>query len=107
MNNFFYPSIDVKESGRRIDQVRKERNFSVKDLQIYFGFSAPQAIYKWLSGQSLPSTDHLLALSFLFQTPMAELLVYNTIELNYNPREESRDFLFLGIILRPLEAPAQ
>ena len=35
------------------------------DLQKYFNFEAPQAIYKWQKGQCLPSTDNLFALAVI------------------------------------------
>ncbi len=96
MAQFFFPSIDLVAFGKKFQKLREERNFSVKDIQRYFGFQAPQAIYKWQSGQSLPSTDHLLALSVLFEVPMEELLVYKRIELKDFSREISREvFLHL------------
>ena len=70
-----YRSIDVAATGRKISELRIRRGHSVRDLQEYFGFDAPQAIYKWQRGQSLPSTDNLYALSYLFEVPMEEILV--------------------------------
>lgn len=48
---------------------------SVKDLQNYFGFEAPRAIYKWQKGEALPSVDNLYALGILFEVPMDQILV--------------------------------
>ena len=70
-----FRSIDMIATGRKITELRVSRGYSVKDLQEYFGFDAPQAIYKWQRGLSLPSTDNLYALSFLFEVPMEEILV--------------------------------
>ena len=70
-----YPVIDQAATGARIQQLRKESGLSVADLQEYFGFEAPQAIYKWQKGQSLPSTDNLLALGKLLNVTMEEILV--------------------------------
>ena len=50
-----YPSIDLKATGRNIARLRKERGLSVKQLQAYFGFEDPQAIYRWQWGKNLPS----------------------------------------------------
>lgn len=61
----YFPTIDPEATGRHIAQLRRERGLSVKDLQVYFGFDAPQAIYKWQTGATLPSVDNLLALSVL------------------------------------------
>ena len=70
-----FRSIDMVATGRKIAELRTSRGYSVKELQEYFGFDAPQAIYKWQRGQSLPSTDNLYALSYLFEVPMEEILV--------------------------------
>lgn len=77
----FYPVIDQAATGARIQQLRKESGLSVADLQEYFGFEAPQAIYKWQKGQCLPSTDNLLALGKLLNVSMEEILVYAEVEI--------------------------
>ena len=63
----YFPVIDMTATGRNICALRIARGLSVSDLQDYFGFEAPQAIYKWQKGQTLPSTDNLYALSYLFE----------------------------------------
>ncbi|MBC8579584.1 helix-turn-helix domain-containing protein [Zhenhengia yiwuensis] len=73
MNTF--PIIDVQATGANILRLRKLNGLSVKDLQVYFGFEGPQAIYKWQWGQCLPSIDNLFALSKLFNTSIDEILV--------------------------------
>lgn len=75
---FTYPTIDLKATGKNIIRLRKERNFSVRDLQEYFGFESPQAIYKWQWGESLPTVDNLYALSVLFNVSMNSILVPNS-----------------------------
>ncbi len=75
METMIYRSIDMAATGRKIAELRRRHGYSVADLQAYFGFTAPQAIYKWQTGKSLPSTDNLYALSWLFRIPMEEILV--------------------------------
>ena len=70
-----YLSIQQKETGNRIKELLKEQGYSVRDVQEVMGFENPQAIYKWLSGKSLPSLDNLLILSRLLHTNMENLLV--------------------------------
>ena len=70
-----FPIIDVQATGANILRLRKLNGLSVKDLQVYFGFEGPQAIYKWQWGQCLPSVDNLFALSKLFNTSIDEILV--------------------------------
>ena len=55
------PSIDMIKTGENIDRLRKKTGLSVKQLQDLFGFSTPQAIYKWQHGTALPSVDNLVA----------------------------------------------
>ena len=70
-----FPVIDPVATGANICRLRKDRGLTVRDLQSYFGFEEPQAIYKWQRGQSLPSVDNLYALSALLQVPMNEIIV--------------------------------
>ena len=70
-----FPVIDPAATGRNIARLRQERGYTVRDLQQFFGFEEPQAIYKGQRGQSLPSIDNLYALSHLFQISMNEILV--------------------------------
>lgn len=70
-----FPVIDPVATGANITRLRQERGFTVRDIQQFFGFEEPQAIYKWQRGQSLPSIDNLYALSTLFQISMNEILV--------------------------------
>ncbi len=70
-----YRAIDMIATGQRIAELRIEHGYSVSDLQKFFGFEAPQAIYKWQKGQTLPSTDNLYALSDLLGVSMEKILV--------------------------------
>lgn len=77
-----FPVIDPIATGKNIIRLRVERGMSVRDLQAYFGFEEPQAIYKWQQGKSLPSVDNLYALGALFEVPMEDILVSRTSQLN-------------------------
>lgn len=88
----FYPVIDMVETGKHITKLRKEKGLTVADLQEYFGFEAPQAIYKWQAGKSIPTIDNLLALSRLLGTSMEDLLVIRYQEIV--TRDDSRVFRF-------------
>ena len=70
-----YPVIDLAATGENIRRLRMERGLTVRDLQKYFGFEEPQAIYKWQRGQSLPTVDNLYALGNLLGISMDEILV--------------------------------
>ena len=48
---------------------------SNREIQGAFGFENPQAIYKWISGKSLPSLDNFVILSRLLHTSIENILV--------------------------------
>ena len=81
MEQHAFPVIDLRATGANILRLRKERGLTVRDLQAYFGFEAPQAIYRWQSGVSLPTVDNLYALSALLDVRMDEILVAAKPEL--------------------------
>lgn len=82
MNMKQFPVIDPVATGKNIIRLRTERGMTVRDLQAYFGFEEPQAIYKWQQGKSLPSVDNLYALGALFEVPLENILVPPTPKLN-------------------------
>ena len=70
------PPIDMAATGRRIERLRREAGFSVKDIQAVFGFSTPQAIYKWQRGEALPTLDNMTVLARLLGVRIEEIIVY-------------------------------
>ena len=70
-----FPVIDPVATGKNILRLRNARGMSVRDMQAFFGFDAPQAIYKWQQGTSLPTVDNLYALSALLEVSMEEILI--------------------------------
>ena len=70
-----FPVIDPVDTGNNIRRLRMERGLTVRELQSYFGFEEPRAIYKWQKGESLPTVDNLYALGALFEVPMDQILV--------------------------------
>ena len=78
-----FPVIDLAGTGRSIELHRRQAGLTVRDLQTYFGFEYPQAIYKWQHGECLPTVDNLLALARLLRVPMEDLLVYEDQEASH------------------------
>ena len=68
------PNIDMQRIGRNITRLRKDAGLSVRDLQDMFGFSTPQAIYKWQHGTALPTVDNLVALSSILGVKVEDIL---------------------------------
>ena len=86
-----FPVIDPVATGENIVRLRQERGLSVRDLQAFFGFEEPQAIYKWQRGKSLPSLDNLYALGALLDVPLDEILVSARPQLNMIVLEQQAD----------------
>lgn len=72
-NDYLY--IDLKKTGKRLENLMRKKGYSVKDIQNILHLSCPQPIYRWMRGQILPSVDHLYVLSRVLQVHMEELLV--------------------------------
>ena len=67
--------INMKRTGARIKELRRQSGYTVKDLQKALDPISYQAIYKWQQGQSLPSVDNLVILSELFQVPIDQIII--------------------------------
>ena len=70
-----YLSIRTKETGQKIKKLLMEQGYTVRDIQDACGFENPQAIYKWISGRSLPSLDNFVILSKILHTSIEDILV--------------------------------
>lgn len=72
---FQIPVIDMVRTGQNIQQLRKQKGLSIKDLQDIFDFSTPNAIYKWQKGIAMPTLDNLIVLAAVFQVTVDDILV--------------------------------
>ena len=72
------PAIDMAATGRNIARMRQDAGLTVKDLQIFFGFTTPQAIYKWQHGTAMPTIDNLVALAMIFDVTVDDIIVIDT-----------------------------
>ncbi len=69
------PTIDMVATGRNITRLRQAAGLTVRDLQDIFGFTTPQAIYKWQHGVALPTIDNLLVLAAVLDVHMDDIIV--------------------------------
>ena len=63
-------------TGRNIQRLRRSAGLTVRDLQQVFGFSTPQAIYKWQRGESLPTLDNMAVLACILGVSIEDILCY-------------------------------
>ena len=72
------PVIDMTATGQNIIRLRRQAGLSVKDLQAVFGFSNPQAIYKWQRGAALPTVDNLVVLAAVLGVRIDDILIFQS-----------------------------
>ena len=70
------PVIDMAATGINITRLRVNAGLTVKELQDIFGFSTPQAIYKWQRGTALPTVDNLAVLAAAFGVKIDDILIF-------------------------------
>lgn len=70
------PVIDMTATGNNINRMRINAGLTVKNLQDIFGFSTPQAIYKWQRGTALPTVDNLVVLATVFGVRIDDILIF-------------------------------
>ncbi|RKM55264.1 XRE family transcriptional regulator [Butyrivibrio sp. X503] len=72
------PAIDMAATGRNIIKLRQDAGLTVRDLQEMFGFTTPQAIYKWQRGTAMPTIDNLVVLAAVFEVSIDDIIVVDT-----------------------------
>ena len=70
-----WPVVDMTATGRNIVRLRKQAGMTVRDLQDIFGFSNPQAIYKWQRGQAMPTIDNLVVLAVVLGVGLDDIII--------------------------------
>lgn len=69
------PTINLIATGENFNRMRLEAGIAVKDVQEACGFSTPNAVYKWIHGQSLPTIDNMLILASMLNVTLNDILV--------------------------------
>ena len=69
------PTINMLKTGENIKKLRERAGLSVRNLQDVFGFSTPQAIYKWQHGLAMPTIDNLVVLAAILDVRIDEIVV--------------------------------
>ena len=70
------PAIDMAATGMNITRLRKNAGMAVRDLQEVFGFTTPQAIYKWQRGDAMPTLDNIVILAAVFGVTVDDIIIY-------------------------------
>ena len=70
-----FPAIDMEATGQNITKLRKDAGLTVRDLQGMFGFTTPQATYKWQKGTAMATLDNLVVLAVVFNVPIDDIRI--------------------------------
>lgn len=71
------PTIDMAATGANIRALIKAKGLKVADVQTVFGFNTPQAIFKWMRGDAMPSIDNIVILAHILDVPIDEIIITN------------------------------
>ncbi|MCG4811782.1 helix-turn-helix domain-containing protein [[Eubacterium] rectale] len=69
----------MKKTGANIKMLMKLNNIKVIQIQDILGFNTPQAIYKWLRGESMPTIDNMVILATLLNTTIDNIIITEMI----------------------------
>ena len=69
-----YPVIDLRSTGTRLNELRRERGITVEELRVYLGMNNPNFIYRWFRGEALPTLENMYALSVIFDVSMNDII---------------------------------
>ena len=71
------PTIDMTATGANIKVLLKAKGLKVADVQHTCGFNTPQAVFKWMRGDAMPSIDNLVILSHLLGVTIDHIIIIN------------------------------
>ena len=67
-------TIDMKTTGANIKSFIKNRKMKIAEVQAAFGFNTPQAIYKWMRGDTVPTIDNIVVLADMFGVGIGDII---------------------------------
>ncbi len=67
-------TIDMKATGANIRSYIKSNKMRIADIQSVFGFNTPQAIYKWMRGDTMPTIDNIVVLAEIFGVGIGDIV---------------------------------
>ena len=71
------PKIDAIATGANIRALIKNKGLKIADIQTVFGFRTPQAIFKWMRGDALPSIDNIVILAHILDVTIDKIIITN------------------------------
>ena len=68
------PMIDMIKTGENIKNMRIESKVTVRDIVKATGVSE-RAVFKWQTGETIPTVDNLIVLAKLFNSTMDQIII--------------------------------
>ena len=68
-------TVNMTATGANIKNMMKARNIKVKDVQAVCGFGTPQAIFKWMRGDCMPTIDNMIIIADMFDCKVDDIVV--------------------------------
>lgn len=75
MRNEASEALDMLMTGEVLNHTIRKQGYTIREIQKKLKLSYPQSIYRWLSGQAMPSIDNLYKLSEILKVHMEDLLM--------------------------------
>ena len=73
------PTVNIKATGKNIKDMMKKNKIKVVDIQKACGFGTPQAIFKWMRGDGLPTIDNMVIIADMFGVTVNDILVIDRV----------------------------
>lgn len=71
------PTINMTATGANIKALIKTKGLKITDVQNILGFNTPQAIFKWMRGDAMPSIDNMVILAHLLDVTVDQIIIIN------------------------------
>ena len=81
----------MQATGANIKTMMKARKIKVKDIQAVCGFGTPQAIFKWMRGDCMPTIDNMIIIADMFGCTMDDIVVVNKQRYKWRIRLNGQD----------------
>jgi len=72
-------TIDIIKTGENIKRIIKQKGMKIADVQSAFGFNTPQAIYKWMRGDCMPTIDNIVMMTDIFGVGMDDIVAVRRV----------------------------
>ena len=89
--------LDMEATGKKLRELVESAGYSVRNLRDELETVSLQAIYKWYNGLSLPSVDHLYAISQITGVAIDDILVSKNNEMR-RLLEKSKERISKGVV---------